>query len=84
MKDNANPLIHEKVTPRERLLTASELDDDVCDPFDAREIFDLVRDINDPEHPLTLEDLHVVNEKDIQVDDENNLITVSLNRIYHY
>jgi len=77
MLDNANPLIHEKTTPRSRVLIASDFDNDIEDPFDSREIFDLVRDINDPEHPLTLEDLHVVSEKDIEVDDENNAITVS-------
>ena len=76
-KDNLNPLIHQKVTPRTRLKTTNELDNDVRDPFDQREIFDLIRDINDPEHPLTLEDLRVVTEKDITVNDEEGSITVS-------
>ena len=76
-KDNLNPLIHEKTTPRFRVKTAEELDNDVRDPFDRREIFDLIRDINDPEHPLTLEDLHVVSEEDIIVNDENNSVSVS-------
>lgn len=52
-------------------------DDDVHDIIDAREIFDHIRDINDPEHPLTLEDLRVVNEKDITVDDQANTVTVA-------
>ncbi|CAK8684319.1 MIP18 family protein galla-2-like [Clavelina lepadiformis] len=75
-KDNLNPLIHQRVTPRTRLKTTNELDNDVRDPFDQREIFDLIRDINDPEHPLTLEDLRVVTEKDITVNDEEGSITV--------
>ena len=33
-----------------------------------REIFDLIRDINDPEHPLTLEQLNVVTEEQIAID----------------
>ncbi|WFD36087.1 Cytosolic iron-sulfur assembly component 2B [Malassezia cuniculi] len=37
--------------------------------IDSREIFDLVRSITDPEHPLTLEQLAVVNEADIHVTD---------------
>jgi len=27
------------------------------DAFDAREIFDLIREIRDPEHPMSLEEL---------------------------
>ena len=76
-KDNLNPVIHEKTTPRFRIKTEDELDNNVRDPFDQREIFDLIRDINDPEHPLTLEDLHVVSEEDIVVDDKNNIVSVS-------
>jgi len=75
-KDNENPTVFLHTTPREREKTVSELDDDVCDPFDEREIFDLIRDINDPEHPLTLEDLNVVNEKHIYVDNKQNTIKI--------
>jgi metal-sulfur cluster biosynthetic enzyme len=38
---------------------------------------DLIRDITDPEHPLTLEELHVVQESLIQVDNDNNDIQVN-------
>ena len=44
------------------------------DPFDAREIFDLIREINDPEHPLTLEQLNVVELDKIDVNDEKNIV----------
>ncbi|WFD42476.1 Cytosolic iron-sulfur assembly component 2B [Malassezia psittaci] len=37
--------------------------------MDAREVFDLVRSITDPEHPLTLEQLAVVKEEHITVDE---------------
>ena len=32
----------------------------------------MIRDINDPEHPLTLEELNVVAEDRIEVNEENN------------
>lgn len=37
---------------------------------------DLIRDINDPEHPLTLEELHVLEESKITVDNQQNSIHV--------
>lgn len=36
---------------------------------DSLEIYEHIRDIRDPEHPYTLEQLKVVNEEDIDVDD---------------
>lgn len=67
--DNAAPQVHAKAA--RRVTVPTDLDEDVADAFDAREIFDLIRDINDPEHPLTLEQLNVVEEDKITV-----LITV--------
>lgn len=43
--------------------------DDIREPIDALEIFEHIRDITDPEHPYTLEQLNVVEEKLITVDD---------------
>ncbi|GME67256.1 unnamed protein product [[Candida] boidinii] len=40
---------------------------DQCDPIDAQEIYDLISTISDPEHPLTLGQLAVVNLSDIEV-----------------
>lgn len=37
---------------------------------------DLIRSINDPEHPLTLEELHVLEESLITVENKNNEIKV--------
>ena len=56
--ENVNPLVKTKLD--ERGSSNSDWDDDVYDPFDAREIFDLIRHIRDPEHPLSLEELNVV------------------------
>ena len=38
--ENANPLVYEKAKERER--TADEDDDDVVDPIDDREVFDIL------------------------------------------
>lgn len=62
--DNVNPRTYE--VSEQRGLTDTDLDDSVIDPFDTREIFDLIRDINDPEHPLTLEQLNVVTEEQVK------------------
>lgn len=57
--ENAAPVIHE-VKDRKRVLTARDLDASIEDPVDATEVFDHIRDICDPEHPYTLEQLNVV------------------------
>jgi metal-sulfur cluster biosynthetic enzyme len=44
------------------------------DPVDALEIFEHLRDIKDPEHPHSLEELNVMQEKNIQVDDAKGLV----------
>jgi hypothetical protein len=46
------------------------------DAFDAMEIFDHIRHINDPEHPLTLEQLNVAQLKLISVDDTQSKIMI--------
>lgn len=72
--DNAAPQIFNKSGAR--VLAQSDYDDHVEDPLDAREIFDLIRDIKDPEHPLTLEELNVVREDQISMDLESNVVTI--------
>ncbi|XP_029962155.1 cytosolic iron-sulfur assembly component 2B [Salarias fasciatus] len=72
--ENANPVIFQR--SGERLLTASEEDEDIHDPIDDREIFDLIRSINDPEHPLSLEELNVVEQVRVKILDEENSVSV--------
>nr|ACO08440.1 FAM96B [Oncorhynchus mykiss] len=72
--ENANPLIFQRTG--ERLQTANDEDEDVADPIDDREIFDLIRSINDPEHPLSLEELNVVEQVRVRVDDQENAVGV--------
>nr|XP_058946557.1 cytosolic iron-sulfur assembly component 2B-like [Pocillopora verrucosa]XP_058946559.1 cytosolic iron-sulfur assembly component 2B-like [Pocillopora verrucosa] len=72
--ENANPTIFLQKTEREVL--PDEENEDVVDKIDEREVFDLIRSINDPEHPLTLEQLNVVEQSLVEVDDANNYVKV--------
>ncbi|CAD6197422.1 unnamed protein product [Caenorhabditis auriculariae] len=76
--ENAAPTIY-AVKARERPMTGKELDESVEDPIDSWEIFDLIRDINDPEHPYSLEQLNVVQEELITVhrDQKETFVDVS-------
>ncbi len=59
--ENPNPEIHQ---PLDLAKLKAERDrvrgPDERDPIDALEVYEMVRNINDPEHPLTLEQLKVV------------------------
>merc|ERR1711916_44253 len=46
------------------------------DPFDALEVYELLRGIKDPEHPNSLEQLRVVNLHHIKVDDTRGRVRV--------
>jgi len=72
--DNVNPMLYDRTLAR--AITDADYDDEIEDPVDVREIFDLIRDINDPEHPLTLEQLNVVSEDQIMVDEMKSDIKV--------
>jgi len=72
--ENLNPKVQAK--SESRMATIADTDNSVHDAIDAREVFDLIRDINDPEHPLTLEQLNVVQEQQIEVDDQNSYVKV--------
>ncbi|KAG4306402.1 hypothetical protein PORY_000390 [Pneumocystis oryctolagi] len=80
---NANPVVYEK---NERLLKEwinffDEIKDkkdnfEIDEIIDKQEIYDLLVGITDPEHPLTLEQLAVINLEDIYLqNDETNKIT---------
>lgn len=53
-----------------------EADESVVDPIDALEVFQLIRHIRDPEHPLTLEELRVIEPQCIHVDNEKKIVGV--------
>lgn len=72
--DNEAPEIFGRSVARPILPT--DLDDSVEDLIDVREIFDHIKDIRDPEHPLSLEELNVVREEQITISDDGKLITI--------
>ena len=79
-KQNLNPLIkthlfkykNDFLKERQKL----ENDDAIEDEIDIYEIFDLIRIINDPEHPYNLEELNIISLDDIIVDNLNRTIKI--------
>lgn len=72
---NANPVVHER---KERTSKREDnYDDSTPDAIDQLEIFDHVRDITDPEHPYSLEQLNVVTEDSIFVDDSKSYVKIT-------
>lgn len=70
---NPNPILYErkKASRRESEVI---LDEDVREDIDSGEIFEYLKDIKDPEHPYSLEQLNVVREEQIDVDDPGNFV----------
>ncbi|XP_009348794.2 protein AE7 [Pyrus x bretschneideri] len=74
---NANPVIYEKKERRVRSVPSAAADEYVVEPIDQQEIFDHIRDIKDPEHPYSLEELKVITEDAIEVDDARGYVRVT-------
>ncbi|EKX52238.1 hypothetical protein GUITHDRAFT_65530 [Guillardia theta CCMP2712] len=75
---NANPVVFERREEEGRQKKSlEEEEEDVIDAQDAAEIFDLIRDIKDPEHEdLTLEQLNVLQEGNVTMDEEKGYVHV--------
>lgn len=68
--DNPNPKIFaQSLSSRKRDLC---FNDDLVDEVDAIEVFDLIKNINDPEHPVSLEQLNVVRPEHIYIKETYN------------
>ncbi|VVA33600.1 PREDICTED: AE7 [Prunus dulcis] len=74
---NANPVIYEKKERRVRSVPTASADEYAVEPIDQQEIFDHIRDIKDPEHPYSLEELKVITEDAIEVDNGRGYIRVT-------
>jgi metal-sulfur cluster biosynthetic enzyme len=78
---NPAPVVHRKspsirsaqIVSREK----HECDEALADPFDAQEVFEHIKDINDPEHPYSLEQLDVVSAENVDVRDAEDRIKVA-------
>ncbi|KAE8913908.1 hypothetical protein PF005_g11335 [Phytophthora fragariae] len=76
-KINANPTVYAVAAPAPKKFNVYDaLDEDIADPFEPDEVFEILRHINDPEHPLTLEQLKVMSLENIHVDDANSRIKI--------
>ncbi|KAL4459099.1 hypothetical protein ABPG75_013964 [Micractinium tetrahymenae] len=72
---NPAPVVHQRKETRRRP-ERQQADGEEREPIDALEVFEHIRDITDPEHPYTLEQLSVVSEEAIQVDDAAGSVRV--------
>lgn len=70
MGSNPAPLVYAVDATRRRVFTDADYEGDARDPIDAEEVYEHIRNIRDPEHPLTLEQLKVVAPELITVDDD--------------
>ena len=68
--DNPNPRIFSQSTA----LHSLNFDDSFADEIDSFEVFELLKNINDPEHPVTLEQLNVVRPEHIYINDHYSTI----------
>ncbi|CAI4233180.1 unnamed protein product [Auanema sp. JU1783] len=75
--DNIAPTVYERAA-NERSDKDKEMDESHEDLLDSLEVFDLIRDINDPEHPYTLEQLNVVQKELINVKHEPRFTLVDV------
>ncbi|XP_062160772.1 protein AE7-like [Alnus glutinosa] len=74
---NANPIVYEKKERRARSAPSDYADEYAVEPIDQQEVFDHIRDIKDPEHPYSLEELKVITEDAIEVDDRQSYVRVT-------
>ena len=80
IKQNLNPFVKTKLhkykkdwlNERQKI----ENDDNIEDKVDIYEVFEIIRNITDPEHRYNLEELNIISLEDISVDNDNRLITV--------
>ncbi len=72
--ENLNPSVYQKLDSRK--LTTTDYDNDYIDEIDEREVFDYIRSIQDPEHPLTLEELNVLDIESVNIDKKNSVCYV--------
>jgi hypothetical protein len=73
---NANPTVYMNSAFQPLESTLDFDDEDAYEPISPKEVYQHIRNLSDPEHPLTLEQLHVVNEEHVTVEDGKNSVLV--------
>lgn len=74
MATNPNPVVYTAATFTRT--TEDDIDSLEREPIDSLEIYNHIRLIEDPEHPFSLEQLHIVCPEDIEVDDAEGKVSV--------
>eukprot|EP00656_Telonema_subtile_P033054 TRINITY_DN36459_c0_g1_i1.p1 TRINITY_DN36459_c0_g1~~TRINITY_DN36459_c0_g1_i1.p1 ORF type:complete len:160 (+),score=27.95 TRINITY_DN36459_c0_g1_i1:177-656(+) len=74
---NPTPEIYQAAkSARTTMELEAELNDDLEDPIDALEVYNIIRGIKDPEHPNSLEQLRVLQPDHVEIDDVKNVLSV--------
>jgi metal-sulfur cluster biosynthetic enzyme len=73
---NANPTIYKTSTSKKIQSSLQFDDEEEYETIGPSEVYDHIKNLSDPEHPLTLEQLHIVSVEHITVIDEENYIMV--------
>ena len=73
---NANPTVYNVGKNLFENESLDDTDENERDVVTSQEVFQLIRHLNDPEHPLTLEQLNVLCIDNIHVDDEKNKVEI--------
>jgi metal-sulfur cluster biosynthetic enzyme len=76
---NPNPIVFKtRIVDDNMFFLRKNVEQDVQleDEIDNFEIYDIIKSINDPEHPLTLEELNIVKPENIMIDHETKYIKV--------
>ncbi|CAH8358869.1 unnamed protein product [Eruca vesicaria subsp. sativa] len=74
---NENPIVYERKERRDVRTDSSNTNELSVDTIDQLEVFDHIRDIKDPEHPYSLEQLKVLTEDSVEVDDSKSHVRVT-------
>ncbi|KAI3830862.1 hypothetical protein MKX03_015567, partial [Papaver bracteatum] len=75
---NTNPVIYErKERCRRYLVVPTDVDEYTIEPIDQLEVFDILKDIKDPEYPYSLEELKVVTEDSVEINDKHSHVRVT-------
>ncbi|KAF8080500.1 hypothetical protein N665_0937s0002, partial [Sinapis alba] len=74
---NENPIVYERKERRDVRTDSSNTNELSVDAIDQLEVFDHIRDIKDPEHPYSLEQLKVLTEDSVEVDDSKSYVRVT-------
>ncbi|KAJ1440181.1 hypothetical protein B484DRAFT_323188 [Ochromonadaceae sp. CCMP2298] len=73
---NANPTVYNVARDEYGDFNLDYADEEVRELFSAEEVFHYIRKLNDPEHPLTLEQLNVVTLDQVRVNDKTNRVFI--------